>query len=268
MTSAVEHASATLPLEGKRILVTRTGGQSGSLSRLIREHGGEPVEMPVIRIEPTPNTDQIDDAIERLSQFDWVLFTSANAVDALLDRMRERNVPASQLSSSRVAGIGKATARRLRQCGIQVDLMPDDAVGESMLDSLISAGVEGRTILLPRAEVARDILPDGLRVAGASVTVLPVYRTVPAEPDADVIAQLRRGEIDIVTFTSSSTVRNLIRMLDNDARILNGSVVACIGPVTAATARESDIRVDVVADEHSIQGLVEAICQWVGRSDR
>jgi uroporphyrinogen-III synthase len=256
-------AQETLPLAGKRVLVTRTTGQAGDLSRRLREFGAEAIEMPVIEIVAITDAGALDHALDGLDRFDWVVFTSANAVDAFVSRMAERGLNIGHLTGANVAAIGTATTRRLRDLSLSPDLVPEEAVAESLLDALKTRGVAGSSILLPRAEVARDTLPEGLREAGADVYVVPVYRTVPAEPDPAVLRRLRDGEIDIVTFTSSSTVRNLLRMLGGDTTLLNAGFVACIGPVTAATAREHGLRVDVVATDHSIPGLIEAIRQHV-----
>jgi uroporphyrinogen-III synthase len=263
MSQARHTTPATLPLAGKRVLVTRTTGQAGDLSRRLRELGAEATEMPVIKIVPVSSSELLDRAIDGLDRFDWIVFTSANAVDAFHSRLSERGLDTGHLGDAKVAAIGTATTRRLRDLSIDPELVPEEAVAESLLDALKARGVAGSSILLPRAEVARDTLPDGLREAGADVHVVSVYRTVPADPDPAALRRLRDGEIDIVTFTSSSTVRNLLRMLDGDTALLNAGLVACIGPVTAATAREHGLRVDVVATDHSIPGLIAAIRQHV-----
>ncbi len=250
----------SLPLFGLRILVTRTISQAPVLSRTLRELGAEPVELPAIDIIPDPFPEMTAAAVNDLPTYDWVIFTSTNGVEVFLEKVRQCGFDARRFGDARVAAIGNATAERLRRNFIAPDFVPDEFVAEAVLDGLRSAGVEGSRVLIPRAEVARTSLPDGLRQSGATVDVVPVYRTIPGTPDPLVIDRIDGGEIDIVTFTSSSTVTNLIDMLDGDASRLNSARIACIGPITEATASAQGLDVAITADEYSIPGLINALC--------
>jgi uroporphyrinogen III methyltransferase/synthase len=255
------------PLFGKRVLVTRSREQAGSLSALLLEYGAEPVEVPVLEIAPPESYDPLDGAIGRLSGYDWVVFTSANGVKAFMGRLEALGLDVRALAGPRLAAIGPATAQELRGYHLKVDLVPPEYVAEEVVAALLSTGVAGRRVLLPRADLARDLLAVELEKAGALVDNVMAYRTVPAAGDlARLRERLSAGEIDVVTFTSSSTVRYLLAGLGDDgASLLTRPLVACIGPITAKTARELGLRVDVVAAEHTIPGLVEALAERVPR---
>jgi uroporphyrinogen-III synthase len=250
----------SLPLFGKRILVTRTISQAPVLSRALQELGAEPVELPAIDIIPNPFPEQTQQAVEELPNYDWVIFTSTNGVEVFLDIVRQSGYDARRFGDSRIAAIGNATAERLRRNFIEPNFVPDEFVAEAVLDGLRAIGVEGKRVLIPRAEVARTTLPEGLRESGSLVDVVPVYRTVPGTPDPSIIDRIDAGEIDIVTFTSSSTVTNLVDMLDGDASRLRSTNIACIGPITEATARDYGLGVSITASEYSIPGLIDALC--------
>ncbi|TAJ21276.1 MAG: uroporphyrinogen-III synthase, partial [Dehalococcoidia bacterium] len=190
--------------------------------------------------------------------YGWTVFTSANAVDAFLDALFDAGTDARALASTRIAAIGTATERALRARGLRADVVPHEAVGEA-LGAALAPRVTGSRVLLPRAEGARDALPAALRTAGAEVEELTLYLAAPpAEPPAEVMAALRAGQVDVAMFTSSSTVTNLASMLGGDLSPLKGAVIACIGPIVAETARQQGLRVDVVAEPHTIDALVEA----------
>ncbi len=250
----------SLPLFGKRILVTRTISQAPALSRTLKELGAEPVELPAIDIIPDPFPETSQKAADDLPGYDWVIFTSTNGVEVFMEKLRQSGYDARHFGNAKVAAIGSATGERLRRNFIEPDFIPDEFVAESVLDGLLANGIEGARVLIPRAEIARTTLPDGLREDGAIVDVVPVYRTIPGTPDPLVIDRINAGEIDVITFTSSSTVTNLIDMLDGDATRLGAAEIACIGPITAATAREHGLDVSIVADEYSIPGLIDALC--------
>lgn len=254
------------PLFGKRVLVTRAEGQAGTLSALLRDRGAEPVELPAIRIAPPQDPAALDAAIRRLGEYDWVVFSSVNGVDALFARLDALGLDARAFGHGQLAAIGRATTARLRERGLRADFVPERFVAEAVLAGLVERGAADSRVLLPRAEQARDVLPEGLRAAGAQVDVVAAYRTLPPEPPADVLRRLEAGEIDIITLASSSTARNLLALVKGRTTVLNRSLIACIGPVTADTAREIGLRVDVVADEYTIPGLVDALVQVVERS--
>jgi uroporphyrinogen-III synthase len=250
----------SLPLFGQRILVTRTISQAPVMSRALRELGAEPVELPAIDIIPNPFPEQTARAVEDLPTYDWVIFTSTNGVEVFMDAVKQAGYDARRFGNARIATIGTATAERLKRHFLQADFVPDEFVAEGLIDGLRQFGVENRRILIPRAEVARTALPDGLRESGATVDVVPVYRTIPGTPDPVVLDRIDAGEIDTVTFTSSSTVTNLVDMLDGNAGRLTHAQIACIGPITAATAREHGLDVAIVPEEYSIPGLIDALC--------
>lgn len=249
-------------LRGRRILVTRAREQASVLSTLIRDEGGEPVELPTIRIRPPDDWTAVDAAMDGWGRFDWVAFTSVNGVEIWMRRAAERELEARSFGAARIAAIGPATARALRAHGLRANLVPPRYVAESLLDELLRAGVRGKRVLLPRAAEARKLLAEGLRGAGAEVVEVALYDTLPdTGTGCSVLAELEAGAIDAATFTSSSTVRNFAALAGEGraAQVLTRTRVVCIGPVTAATARDLGIRVDGEAEEHTIPGLVEEL---------
>lgn len=257
----MQHRSAIRahPLQDLKILVTRPRSQAAEMSGLIRSLGAEPVELPALEIDEDPYPERSRQAIDNLSGYDWIVFTSTNGVEVFLRLLRESTGSVARLNDARVAAVGDSTAECLRDRGVDPDLVPESFHGDALLEAMRRSGVDGARILMPRAEVARETLPNGLRESGATVDIVPVYRTVPARPDSDVLSRLTAGEIDIVTFTSSSAVNNLVAMLDGRAEHLASTRIACIGPVTARTVREHRLEPWVVATEHSVPGLVNAI---------
>ncbi len=255
------------PLFGKRVLVTRTRRQASALARLLAEEGAVPIELPAIEIEPAIDEAAAKAALSglRAGAYAWVVFTSANAVEVFFGLMRERGLDARAFAGAKAAAIGPATAEALSERGIVADAVPDEYVAEGVVEALRPGLRPGDRVLVPRAESARPELIEGLRALGAEVDEVTLYRAaVPTEPPAEALSLLREGGIDIVTFTSSSTVRNLAALLDNDVECLRKPLVACIGPITAKTARELGLRVDVEAAEHTIPGLVRAMREHCG----
>jgi uroporphyrinogen III methyltransferase/synthase len=256
----------TEPLFGRRVLVTRSREQASALSERLRELGAQPLEYPAIEIAPPKDIAPLDEAIARLATYDWLIFTSTNGVRALADRMNEKGADIRALGRLKIAAVGPATAQAVQDYGLSVDYMP-----EVYTTREIAAGigdVAGERILLPRAAQAPKQLAQALRGKGAVVDEVAAYRTLAVGAADELKALLEDAQIDIVTFTSSSTVRNLVRMLGGDIERLRGPTVACIGPVTATTAARLGIRVDVVAREHTIAGLVEAIAAAVAERER
>ena len=248
------------PLFGKTVLVTRSRTQASALSSLLEDEGARAVELPTIRFERAEPFTEMDKAIESLGEFQWVVFTSANGVEAFFDRMKELGRDARQFAGAKVAAIGPATSASLSKRGVVADLVPREYVAESLLESLAERVRPRDRILLPRADIGRNVLEEGLAGMGAEVQRLVAYRTVtPPESKDLAIELLTGGSVDVVTFTSSSTVENLMGILEGDASRLNGAVIACIGPITAASATVAGLKVDVEASEHTIPGLVDAI---------
>ncbi|HZS92139.1 MAG TPA: uroporphyrinogen-III synthase [Chloroflexota bacterium] len=252
----------THPLAGRRIVATRAEGQTEELIALLRENGAIPIVFPTIGIAPLEDYTALDAALGRLPAYDWVIFTSANGVRHVCERMQARGLAPAALNACKVAAIGPATEALLRENGVAVDLRPDEYVAEAIVAALLEREeVAGGRFLLLRADVARAVLRDELTARGASVDEVPVYRTVLGQPDPAAYAALRRG-IDALTFTSSSTVRNYCTLLGDDALPLaTRAVVACIGPITARTARERGLHVDVVAREYTVRGLIAALAE-------
>jgi uroporphyrinogen III methyltransferase / synthase len=258
----------TKPLFGKRVLVTRSREQASALSQRLRELGAEPLEYPAIEIAPPKDIAPLDEAIAKLATYDWLIFTSANGVGALADRMAEKGMDIQSLGRVRIAAIGPATAQALAGYGLRVDYLPDVYTTKEIAARI--GDVAGQRILLPRAERAPKQLAQALRGKGAVVDEVTAYRTLAVGAPDELKALLTDGQIDIVTFTSSSTVRNLaasLRPLER-SQVMSRCLVACIGPVTARTAARLGIRVDVVAREHTIAGLVEAIITAVTERER
>ncbi len=247
------------PLFGKRVLVTRTRTQASALSETLTQKGAQPIELPTIEIQPYEDYAQLDKAVGNLHEYDWAIFSSANAVDVLFDRLRAVGLDARAMHSVQIAAIGPATRRRLSGRGVAADFVPSTFVAESVVDELKGFGLNGKRVLLPQAELARDVLRNGLAELGASVDAIPVYRTVTPADSAERLDRVLSDGFDIATFTSSSTVTNLLELLDGNTSMLKGATIACIGPVTGKRATELGLSVDVIASEHTIAGLIEAV---------
>lgn len=250
----------TQPLFGKRILVTRTRHQAGSLSKLLREHGALPVEMPVIRIQPAASTKELDQAIQNLEKYHWILFTSSNGVEIFFQRLHALNLDARCLKGIRIGAIGPATAKVLEAQGIHADYTPAEYTGKGIASGLGEQDIAGCRILLPRSAISDRELPQALAQLGAEVHELAIYDAILATEAVSLGKQmLLANEIDVTTFTSPSTVVNLLTLLDGKREIVNRAKVACIGPKTAARAAKAGLRVDIIAQESTIPGLVEAV---------
>ena len=252
--------ATTMPLSGKRILVTRSAGQAMSLSKKLRYLGAITIEIPTIEIRPPPDTDPIDDSIRNLSGYDWIIFTSVHAVEFFFRRMGILQVPVSALGLLRIAAIGSATSSAIERAGRKPDYVPSDFLSERIAIGL--GELRGKRVLLPRADIASKNLPLLLRDKGASVDEIVAYETVPPrELNFDRLRVVLNSGVDIVTFTSPSTVRNFANAVGHAdvGRFLSNARVVCIGPVTAEAARDLGINVNVVARPHTIDALVEAI---------
>jgi uroporphyrinogen III methyltransferase/synthase len=249
------------PLSGKRIVVTRSREQASELSERLEELGAETIEFPTIRIEPMPALEGSPVFGCLPLDYDWIIFTSANTVACLLAALKANGGDIRALGAAKLAAIGPATAESLAGMGLIVDYVPGEFVAEAVLAGFPD-NPAGKRILIPRAEVAREVLPEELGARGAEVTVLPVYRTVPDGEGADELkARFENGQVDVVTFTSSSTVRNFHDAIGDVP--MDGVTVACIGPVTALTARELGYDVRVTADTYSVPGLIGALTKAI-----
>ncbi len=245
------------PLLGRTVVVTRPEGQASILADALRLAGAEPLVLPVIEIEdPADGGAALADALGDVQRYDWLVVTSANGARRVLAGLPD----ARTLGGVAVAAIGPGTAAALAEGNVRADLVPERFVAESLLDAFPAPPDGGGRVLLARAAVARDTLPDGLRAAGWEVDVVEAYRTVPARPVPALLDATAAA--DIVTFTSSSTVTRYLEVAGPD-RV--PPIVACIGPVTAATAREAGLTVAVEATEHTIPGLIQALIDAVGK---
>jgi len=256
------------PLFGLTVLVTRAYDRSAELGRLFRETGAAVVELPVLAFAPPQDSAGLDSAIRRIQSYDWIVFTSANGVSWFLERVRELGGDVRTLAGPRLAAIGPATARELEERGFAVDAVPGSYVSEGLLDYFEREGVAGSRILLPRAEEGREVLRAGLERLGAVVDETPCYRTVAAKPDpSEAVELIDSGELDVLTFTSGSAVRNTLELLSGKVKpgALERVPAACIGPVTAEVARGAGLRVEVVAEEYTAAGLVNAVVAGFAR---
>ena len=251
------------PLFGRRVVVTRARAQAGELSAELEKLGAEVHEFPTIEIRPPEDFGPLDAAIGGLDSFAWIVFTSVNGVEAFLGRLRHNGLDLRAVPrEAKLAAIGPATARAIEEAGLRVDVVPEEYRAEALIEVLETGSLVGERILIPRAKVAREILPEKLREDGAEVVVVPAYESAPSsEGKEESSRRLLSGEIDCVTFTASSTVENFVGAFgaQEAARLLAETLVACIGPITAETARKHGLRVDVEAEEYTIPGLIEAV---------
>ncbi len=221
--------------------------------------GAVPIVAPAIAIEPPDDVAAGERAIDELASFAWIVFTSQNGVDAFFALLDERNADARALGGVKVAAIGSSTAARLRAHGIRADVVPDEFVAEEVARAVIAASKSGDLVLVYRAQEARDVLPRMLEEAGRGVRIVPAYKTV-VPSDADFARKIEPA--DVLTFTSASTVRGFAELLggaEAALRVARGKLVACIGPITAAAARETGLHVDVVAERYTTKGLLDAL---------
>jgi uroporphyrinogen-III synthase len=247
-------------LSGKRILITRPRSQAAELVEKLIGLGAIPVLFPTIEIAPAEDPSALDQAIEQLDTYDWILFTSVNGVDSFFTRMKELGKGSAAMRKMRVAAIGPATAQSLEEKGVVASYIPEEYIAESIPPGL--GDIFGRRILLPRADIARKALVDELKKLGAIPNEVVAYQTRLAQPRPEELAELEKG-IDVATFTSSSTVRNFLKLVgDRAGDLLKGAVIACIGPITAETARACGLTVDLVAGEYTVDGLVQALVEY------
>lgn len=256
------------PLTGKRILITRAREQSAEFTSRLKKLGAEVIVFPTIEIVPPLRWHGLDQAIDQLQAYDWVIFTSANGVHFFWQRLKEKGYGLRVPSSLKICAIGPATANQLKEKGVPVHYIPKEYIAESILDGFDKMAIHGSRILLARAKIARDVLPKGLRKMGAEVEVIEVYRTVKPKGGARRLRQLVSDEgVDVITFTSSSTVNHFAELLkkENLKTCLRGIAVACIGPVTARTARAQGMRVQIQPEAYTIPALTQAIAQYFAK---
>lgn len=265
MANAADAVLPDRPFAGRRIVVTRARQQAGVLAQRIEALGGEVIEFPTIEIVPPESFAALDGAVRQIESYRWIIFTSVNSVNAFIGRLQLAGKAAADLANARVAAVGAQTAKWLADAGVAVATIPSSYRAEGILASLDPAELAGKRVLIPRAAKARDVLPDTLRGWGATVDVAEAYRTVaPTFDAAGVLRRFRRGDIDIVTFTSSSTVSNLVQLCGGGslAAIVGTATIASIGPITAQTIEELGGQVTVMAQQFTIDGLIGAMIDY------
>jgi len=255
------------PLAGRTVVVTRAAAQAADFVKELEHYGAKVIACPTIEIAEPESNERLDEAIDHLYGYDWLIFTSANAIDFFLRRLNRRGMTVEDLDEIKVCAIGQASADKLRDAHVHVDLIPSHAKAEGVFAALTEfvggkAQLHGINILLPRAATGRDYLPKALEDAGARVDVVTAYRTVvPEDLDRGRLSALLAGSADCIAFTSSSTVKNLALLFDTHdlSKILSGVTIACIGDITAATAAEYGLKVDVQPVQSTVKDLAKAV---------
>jgi len=255
------------PLTGKKILITRARDQAAVFASSLKDLGAEVIELPTIEVVPPVSSKGLDRAIDQIDSYDWLIFTSANGVNFFWRRWKERgkdHLP----PSLKICAIGPATAYQLMEKGIEVHYTPKEFIAEAILKGFEKSMLKGKRVLLARAKEARDVLPEGLKRMGARVDVVEVYRTLKPKGGAKALRELlRKRKVNAITFTSSSTVNHFAELLKEEdlQNLLSGIVIACIGPITARTAKNWRMRVHIQPKEYTIPALTQAIVQYFMR---
>jgi len=266
MSSEAYAESPKRPLAGRCIMVTRERKQAREMIGKIEALGGEAYAFPLLKMIPPEDYTELDAAIHALGSYDWLIFTSVNGVRFFFARMDQLGIPAASIIGH-LAAVGPKTAEALEARGLQVAVIPADYVAEGLLKSLGDQLHAGQRVLLPRADIARKLLPQELRVMGMDVSEVDVYHTViDAEQAPQAARRIQQGRIDAILFTSSSTVSHFVQAMAPYASPgwLERVRVACIGPITAETAQRLGLTVDVVAQEYTVDGLLEALTKNMG----
>ena len=250
-----------LPLFGKTIVVTRKGDQAETMIDRLRELGAEPFFFPVIETIAPDDWAPLDNALNNLSQYHGLIFTSVNGVRFFAERLKAVEQDIRELKGLRVFTIGPKTAEAVRNLGIRVDVVPENFVAESLIESIGKENINGKRFLIPRATVARETLPEQLREMGAIVDVAPAYQTVLPNTPVDALKKrLAEGSIDVITFTSSSTVKNFLALTGEELLpAIKKITIACIGPVTGKTAKDAGLNVEIAPEQYTVASLLDAI---------
>ena len=253
------------PLFGKRILVTRSREQASVLSEKLEQLGAEAWEYPTIKIQEPEDLGSLDRAVANAGGYDWIIFTSVNGVKAFFNRLKAQRLDIRSLNDAKICAIGPKTAEALEERGLLVDVMPEVFRAEAVVAALEGRIQAGDKVLLPRADLARQVLVDSLQQLGAQVDEIIAYQTVLADnSDTELLLEkLQAGEMHIITFTSSSTVTNFLQLIGEHRQLLEGVKIACIGPITVETAEKNGLHVDICAQQYTIDGLVDAIVAYV-----
>ena len=256
----------TKPLFGKTFVVTRARAQASALTEKLETEGAKVLEVPAIKIVDPEDFTPLDKAQNNLPSYDWVIFTSANGVDLFFDRLLKNGKDARAFANNKFAAIGSATADMLTAYGLTADLVPASYKAEDLVDTLLPQLHKGSKVLLARAKEARNVLPDALQAAGADVEVVAGYETVAdCENKDELITALQNKAIDCITFTSSSTVKNLLQALWDAKELLTGVTLAAIGPITAKAMEKNGLKPTVCAETYTIDGLVDALNKFYGK---
>ena len=260
----------TKPLFGKRIVVTRSRGQVSVFAEQLIDLGATTIEFPTIDVVPPASWGELDNAIKNIETYNWLIFTSANAVKFFMERLRSLGRDIRMLKGVNICVVGPKTAESLEQYGLLADLVPTEFKAEGVLAALGNGNIQGMKFLIPRAKVAREIIPEQLRERGAEVTVATAYENVKPATDVERVKKLFQDKkISVVTFTSSSTVHNFIEILGQKEykSLTNGVAVACIGPVTAKTAEDYGLKVTIMPKDYTIPAFVEAMVEYFNKTN-
>jgi uroporphyrinogen III methyltransferase / synthase len=254
------------PLFGKGIVITRPEKQADELTALLEKEGAQAINFPTIKVIPPAIWIDLDAALNNLSDYNWLIFTSANGVKYFFERLFVQDKDIRELKGIKICCIGPSTALQVKKMGIKIDLIPEYYVSESILQSFAKMNMQGQKVLIPRTADARDILPEGLKKMGAIVDVVTAYVTVNSGEKREKLAQLISDKrIDVITFTSSSTITRFLEIMGKDYAIPPPIKIACIGPITAAMARKAGWKVDIQQEEYTMQGLVHSLIDYFGQ---
>jgi len=262
----------TKPLQGRTIIVTRAASQAADLITILETYGAKVIVCPTIEIREPDNYDRLDEALDHLYGYDWLVFTSTNGVEYFLKRLTDRGQQIADLDEIKVCAIGQRTADKLHDAHVHVDLVPSQSTAEGVFAALTEfvGDLRGLNILLPRAAVGREVLPTALQKAVARVDVVTTYQTVlPDNIDRGKLAAMLAGSGDCIAFTSPSTIKNLAKLFDTHdlGKTFPRMVVACIGSITAETAAEYGLQVDIQPDQFTTKDLAQAIADYFSTAD-
>lgn len=258
------------PLFGKKIIVTRSREQASDFSVLLEKYGAEPIEFPTIETVPPRDWKEVDRAIKKLSTYEWAIFTSVNGVKYFIERLKKHGKDIREFKGVKICAIGPATAKAIEDLGIQVDLVPKEYRAEAIIAGLGKNKIKGKRFLLPRALKAREVLPEEIKRLGGKIDVLTAYRTIkPKEKTDEIRKMFQEKAIDVVTFTSSSTVENFVSMFKKGeaAALLQNVVVASIGPITKDTASTLGIKTDIISKKYTIPALADEIVNYFKKQE-
>jgi len=251
------------PLFGKGVVITRPEKQADDLARLLIKEGANPIHFPTIKIVPPPDWSDLDAALKNLEDYDWLIFTSTNGVAFFFERLLTKAKDIRDLKGVKICCIGPATAQQVESKGIKVDLVPEKFISEGILESFSGKNLKGKKVLIARAAKARDVLPEGLKKLGAQVDVVTAYETINSgKKKSELEALFKENQVDVITFTSSSTVNNFVKIMGRNFLLPKGVKIACIGPVTEATAKKAGLSVDIHQEEYTMEGLVGALINY------